>query len=430
MNSIFNDELTNSGHSIEDIEIYFHENEYRARYYNMELTSAFQPIFSFAHKEPIGYEALLRISHVERGNISPIRFFSMFDGQKEISLFDHLLCTLHLKNFKRQFRENTWLFLNVRSKGIDERASFVENLKIALQEVEISPSQLVIEIVEDEIKGDDVFDNIVAELRQLGCLMALDDFGAGSSNFDRIWKISPDIIKLDRTMLTKSCTDQKARFILQELVPLIHGCNSYVLMEGIETEEEARVSMQMNADFMQGYLFGKPQKEVLEKDRSHITPIALCKKFQSLGVEQSDYQKKIGYFKNLFAQSADALFAEQSLETAFFRMLKHDAFNGCYVLDHQGNRVETLPSKEQASQQQVAAPGDTPLAHAEDTSWSRRPYFRNAITRPGEIVVSRPYLSLTKARRCITISIAWPVNEELHVICCDLDIVKLEEAEI
>ncbi|MDR8045831.1 EAL domain-containing protein, partial [Burkholderia cenocepacia] len=93
------------------------------------------------------------------------------------------------------------------------------------------------------------------EFRTHGFLIALDDFGAGQSNIERIWQLNPDIVKLDRIMLSHAAHRTGLTAILLGLVTLLHEAGKLVLVEGIETEHEAQIALSCEADFVQGYYF-------------------------------------------------------------------------------------------------------------------------------------------------------------------------------
>ncbi len=108
----------------------------------------------------------------------------------------------------------------------------------------------------------------MARVRQMGFLIALDDFGAGHSNFDRVWSIKPDIVKLDRSLVAGLAQDRSRQRVVAQMVSLLHECGSLVLMEGVETHDEALVALESDVDFVQGYYFGRPQPEVLASECS------------------------------------------------------------------------------------------------------------------------------------------------------------------
>jgi EAL domain-containing protein (putative c-di-GMP-specific phosphodiesterase class I) len=90
----------------------------------------------------------------------------------------------------------------------------------------------------------------ISHFRQLGCLIAIDDFGAGHSNFDRIWDLQPDIVKIDRRLIQDAGHSRRVERILTGIVSLLHEAGSLVVVEGVETEDEALVAIAANADMV------------------------------------------------------------------------------------------------------------------------------------------------------------------------------------
>ena len=161
--------------------------------------SVFHPIFSLNHQRAIGLEALVRIRDDIGTDISPSEFFKKFSSPARAVFADRLVRTLHLANFAA-LDFNGWIFLNVNprvfQKAIEEQI-FLESL---FAHFNVPVSQLVIEVLEGALEDDSALDSL-SKFQAAGCLVAIDDFGAGFSNFDRIWQIKPNIVKLDRKMI-------------------------------------------------------------------------------------------------------------------------------------------------------------------------------------------------------------------------------------
>jgi EAL domain-containing protein (putative c-di-GMP-specific phosphodiesterase class I) len=92
----------------------------------------------------------------------------------------------------------------------------------------------------------------------MGASIAMDDFGIGRSNFDRIVSLRPDLVKIDRSVLIDAVGDVKARRMLPAVIELLHEAGAEVAIEGIETASEALIAMEAGADHLQGYYFAKP----------------------------------------------------------------------------------------------------------------------------------------------------------------------------
>src|SRR5579883_3177043 len=94
------------------------EAQVEARFQNFSVRSAFQPIFSFAHGRPVGFEGLARATSAAGAPISPGELFSAAAGLESTVFLDRLLRTLHLANFSDPAYETAWLFLNISPTAV------------------------------------------------------------------------------------------------------------------------------------------------------------------------------------------------------------------------------------------------------------------------------------------------------------------------
>ncbi|POM19175.1 Putative cyclic-di-GMP phosphodiesterase YjcC [Burkholderia cepacia] len=168
---------------------------------DLTLTTVFQPIFSLSHQRAVGYEALLRAHDALDRAVSPLDVFGEAARQGELLQLDRLAQALHLENFALLGAEREWLFLNVHPGVLTDpfqAAALLANLK----RLGMPPRRIVLEVLEQRAEDVERLAEAVREFRTHGFLIALDDFGAGHSNLERIWQLNPDIVKLDRIMLS------------------------------------------------------------------------------------------------------------------------------------------------------------------------------------------------------------------------------------
>lgn len=396
-----------------------------ADYYALKLSSVYQPIFSFAHRRPVGYEALLRGCLPDDIEILPNKIFSVIRGREDMIALDLLARELHLRNFVTQCPPNSWLFINVSPEvfvNAPHHAELAASLSIRHR---LAPYRVVIEVVESSIADEAALAKAVQFYRNLGCLIALDDFGAGHSNFGRIWSIEPDIVKLDRQLTQQAATSKKSRRMLANLVAMLHEGGSLVLMEGVETESEVMAAMAADIDLAQGYFFGRPQARIPDPASYPMIPSDLNQKYRDAFVGQ-DYigeRQKFAWPLLVFRESARALEADQALESACFRLLKHEGVECSYLLRADG--VQVGKHLESPTGSNVCDPRYAPLFETVGANWFRRPFFQNAMSSPGQVHISTPYLSLTGSYMCVTFSEAINFDGETYVFCCDLNTDRL-----
>lgn len=392
-----------------------------ADYDALKLTSAYQPIFSFAHRRPVGYEALLRGYLSDNTEILPDQIFSIIRDRTEKISLDLLARELHLRNFVAQSPPNSWLFINMSPEvfvNAPRHAELATSLSVRHR---LAPYRIVIEVVESAIADEAALAAAVQFYRNLGCLIALDDFGAGHSNFGRIWSIEPDIVKLDRQLTQQAATSKKSRRMLANLVAMLHEGGSLVLMEGVETETEAMAAMAADIDLAQGYFFGRPQARIPDPSSYPVIPSDLNKKYRDTFSDRDHVseRQKFAWPLMAFRESARALSADESLESACFQLLKHEGVECSYLLSADG--VQVGKHLEAPTGSNVCDPRYAPLFDTVGANWFRRPFFQNAVNNPGQVHISTPYLSLTGSYMCVTFSEAIQFGGKSYVFCCDLN---------
>lgn len=395
-----------------------------AREAGLELRSHFQPIFSVSHGRVVGHEALLRARDATGHPVAPPAFFS---GNDFPSLLwrDRLVRTMHTANWTRMAAGSQWLFLNMHPQ-VFLRAphllgdAFQQRL---FEHFGLRGEQVVIEVLEDAVRDDADFDAAVELTRSRGCLIALDDFGAGHSNFDRVWRLKPEIVKLDRSLIARAAADTSVRRVVVQMVSLLHECGALVLMEGVETEAEAHVALEADADLIQGWHFARPGPALVTMDHAQPVIDHLWAGFDGRWREEQRIQRDaIAPFQNAIGYAAALLAAGHPFEAAARPFLDLPGAEVCYLLGPQGHQI--------GENQWIEGPVGrgvgvyAPFRDTRGARWARRPYFRQAVASPGKVQVTRPYRTLHGTHLCITVSTAFHMpgsdGGELRVVCGDL----------
>jgi EAL domain-containing protein (putative c-di-GMP-specific phosphodiesterase class I) len=386
---------------------------------DIRLNSAFQPIFSLAHRRAVGYEALLRPQASDGSALSPLAVFNMARDEAESIFLDRLCRIIHTRNFITQADDVSWLFLNVNHAATMYGKNYGTFFPEVLERYQIPPHRIVIEILEGEVHDESFLIEAAKYYKELGCLLAIDDFGAGHSNFERIWHTQPHIVKLDRSIIVRAAASRTVRRAVPNLVSLIHEAGSLVLMEGVETEEEALIAMDSDIDFVQGYYFAKPAKTLLPEVRCSNPIDDLCAKFNLASkTEVDDHKTKLLGYLDAFRSTIAQIKMGAAAHSACSGFLDLPEAERCYLLDMGGRQQgDNLLS---SSARSVTDPRFKPLADSSNAIWVRRHYFRRAISQPGEIQVSRPYLSISGGNMCVTLSAVVDTGREMLVLCGDL----------
>jgi len=391
-----------------------------AKFHDYRIQSAFQPIFSFAHGRPVGYEGLARARSSADAPVSPGELFASAGTLEDTVFLDRLLRALHLANFNDPAFEQAWLFLNISPATVINGRVWGPFFKEMLQTFGMPPRRVVVEITENETPDERVLEDAARYYKDIGCLVAIDDFGAGHSNFNRIWRLKPDIIKLDRQMVAQAALDPAARRGLLGIAGLLHEIGALVLAEGIETEEEARVVVQAEVDLLQGYFLQRPfigAPPPLDR-RSRFDDIRRVL-FQQAREDEDEYHVSLRAYRDAFGRAADRLGAGESFAASIGEILTRPTVIRAYLLDADGSQIgENLSAPDRKAH---GDPRHQPLGAVSGANWMHRHYFRRALSNPGTVQLSRPYLSLTDPRMCLTLSRAVRRGDAMVVLCCDLE---------
>ncbi len=236
-------------------------------YEGLRLRSVFQPLFLTATMKPFAWEALLRASDANGRDVPPEQAFRVPETADDIVYFDRLCRTIHALNFVSLAVPDDLLFLNVGGGHLSNVSSgnHGDIFERLLRHCGLQPSQVVLEIIESRIDDLDCLVDAVAAYQKRGYRVAIDDFGCQHSNFDRLWQLSPDIVKLDRSLIVQSETNPRARIILPKLVEIIHDLGAQVVCEGIETPSQHALAMGVGVDLVQGFFYARPYPELARR---------------------------------------------------------------------------------------------------------------------------------------------------------------------
>ena len=220
------------------------------------LSTHFQPVFGVERGGCVGYEAFVRAASGAGGALDSERLFGGVQADRTV-LLDWVCRALHLRNFATVDAGNRILFLNVNPRAAVEDAEGDAFANI-VRYYGLTGSRLCIEVLESDCSDEVLLQEAVCAYREFGALVAMDDFGRGRSNLDRVVTLRPDIVKVDRSLLEKTMGAAKARAMLPCLVDTLHHAGCKVGIESIESANDALVAIEASADYLQGNYFASP----------------------------------------------------------------------------------------------------------------------------------------------------------------------------
>jgi len=396
----------------------------------LRLSSHFQPIFSLAHRRPVGYEGLIRAVDPRGRRIAPYELFSKAPrGEARIAL-DRQCRAVHVRNFKKFGNARAWLFLNVDPQVAIEGPRFGSFFKEMLEANDFPAHRVAVELIETPFEDEGKLTSAVEYYRSFGCLTVIDDFGAGYSNFDRIWRLRPDIVKIDREMTRRVTVEPLARRMFTGIVSVLHEAGALVCVEGIETEAEALCAIDANADLVQGDYFAPASAELLPEDaRSELfARLITGHRADFAGFQKRQHTRLVPYLAAI-KNAVQDLSLGASFQPAVQGLLKLPSAQRCYLIGSDGLQIGAnveAQSKARSQDQRFDVVQPT-----EGTDWQTKPYFRRAIETPGKVQITRPYLSVLGPKLCVTLSFAFEASDGAQqVLCVDLDFASLAGEDI
>ena len=218
-----------------------------------------QYIFDGKGRVACGAEALSRWDSPEQGMIPPTEYIFMLETAEMIDELDFYIlgeCCRTLHEWKGTKKGNLWLSCNMTRITLSDE-NFAERFKAIVGQYDFDIDKLVIEITEDAFAASEkqVVDSI-GVCKQMGCRIALDDFGCGYSSVKDLYDYPIDIIKIDRVLVGES-RSEKGKRLLSGIVKLAHYLGIKALCEGVEVEEEMAASTEADCDYIQGYLLAR-----------------------------------------------------------------------------------------------------------------------------------------------------------------------------
>jgi diguanylate cyclase (GGDEF)-like protein len=236
------------------------EHDLRSAIIQKQLELYYQPKVKADGGQVIGFEALIRWKHPEKGFIPPDKFISSAESTGQIiniglwvieSAFQQLT---DWKALDQQFH----IAINVSVQQL-RSTSFIKNIQNITNKYDISAQRIHLEITESVAMSDPESSiAILNTLKELGFKIAIDDFGTGYSSLAYLKILPVDYLKIDRNFVKDIETDINDRTICDATITLSHSLGLEVVAEGVETVTQQQYLIEKGCDYLQGYYFSKP----------------------------------------------------------------------------------------------------------------------------------------------------------------------------
>ena len=239
------------------------ETELRLALERREFSVFYQPIMQLSPNKLIGFEALARWFHPERGRIMPNEFIPIAEEMGLIiPLGEWILreSCQQVREWQQRFPANSELTISVNlSCKQFMQVDLAERVAAILRETGLEGRFLRLEITESHVmENSHSAITIMNRLRQLGVQLSIDDFGTGYSSLSHLQRLPIDYLKIDRSFINLMNSTYQNGEIVRAIVMLAKNLNMQVIAEGVETEEQALQLIGLDCTFGQGFFYSKP----------------------------------------------------------------------------------------------------------------------------------------------------------------------------
>ncbi|PIF48583.1 MULTISPECIES: EAL domain-containing protein [Pseudomonas] len=376
--------------------------------------ACFQPFIDTATGRIAGVEALgrLRQADGQLNSVGPL-------------FADPRTPAIALRRLDRQIRDNAlsrlheapadwFLSLNMSPRWISRlRADQALPSLKQLARYDIDPQRIVFEITELGGNGQRLAE-VVARYREAGARIAIDDFGAGYSQLDRVLALQPDILKLDMRLFQAAALGGPSSDVVKALAQMAEKTGCWIIAEGVETEAQLNFALECGSRYVQGFLFARAQEAFFPSD-------AFVQRFAELRqryVRQKLVERgRLMQMRQQLAELMSILQAWAQAHAPLSALPQLDAFPWLlrfYQCDRHGTQL--TPNLEWRQHGWVA--DNRYLGH----NWSWRPYFYHLLAEGWEerrLTLSNTYRDATSNQYCLTAGQFFDNGERLLLIDID-----------
>lgn len=222
----------------------------------------FQPQFETGTKRLRGFESLLRLKDSDGKPIPPSVFIPVAEKSGLILDIDRWVLRHAMQSFAEYAAINSEFVVsvNISARHITDRGLAGE-IKDILDETGFPPHMLEVEVTESFfISSVDEAIETLLQIKKLGVKIALDDFGTGYASLSYLQRLPIDLLKIDKSFIDDMTERDESGNFVNAIISIGHMFNCKVISEGVELESQLDKLRELNCDYIQGYIWGKPQE--------------------------------------------------------------------------------------------------------------------------------------------------------------------------
>ena len=237
-------------------------DEIRTALQKHELVVYYQPQYDSINGQMKSAEALVRWKKPDGTIISPFFFIPVAEESDLIMDIDWYVAELSCRTLvKQNLMPQFPISVNFSRRHIQEE-NFAEKLSNLLDQYDLPHPLIVVEITESAMIGnEESLPGWIMSIRDAGFKVAIDDFGSGLSSLQFVKDVPADVLKIDKSLLSHNCEDEKERIVLESIFTFAHRLNMKTVAEGVETKEQLGFLRSCDCTRIQGYLYARPMPE-------------------------------------------------------------------------------------------------------------------------------------------------------------------------
>lgn len=223
----------------------------------------YQPVLALKDRVVVGFESLMRWTHPELGLILPERFIPIAEEAGligQLGLTAIVAAATEIAGLSRLnvLPDEFSIAVNLSNRQISDRAGVLRMLGL-LDRLEIPRGRLKLEITESVLMSDpEAMARTLHEFKRRGIELALDDFGTGYSSLSYLHRFPFDVLKIDRSFVSRMLHAPEALRLVRSIIELSHDLGLRVIAEGVEAARECDLLLELGCDQAQGYFFSRP----------------------------------------------------------------------------------------------------------------------------------------------------------------------------
>ena len=237
------------------------ENRLRSAIDQHAFILLYQPQVELETNTIVGFEALIRWLHPEKGMISPARFIPVAETTGQIVEIGEVVLRKSCEDTKRWVDAGLFtgrVAVNISARQF-ELPDLDERIMNVLQKTGLSPLHLECEITEGTLmQSPENSLRMMQRLREHGIHLALDDFGTGYSSLAYLKRFPINTLKIDKAFIDDIATSAEDGHMAQAIITIAHNLGLKVVAEGVEYENQLSILRRYECEMLQGYLYSKP----------------------------------------------------------------------------------------------------------------------------------------------------------------------------